>query len=89
MLDDGFELIEAVYNAKDLTLTFETKTFSPFIVTIGTKTAPASVVKTGEGLNSSRIVIGTLLIVAAAAAATGFFLLRKEEEPDNVDNPAN
>ena len=89
MLDDGFELIEAVYNAKDLTLTFEIKTFSPFIVTIGTKTAPASVVKTGEGLNSSRIVIGTLLIVAAAAAATGFFLLRKEEEPDNVDNPAN
>ncbi len=79
MLDEGFELIEAVYNAKDLTLTFETKTFSPFVVTIGTKAAPAAVVKTGETVNTTRIVIASILIGAAAAAGI-LFIRRRETE---------
>lgn len=79
MTDDGFELIEAVYNAKNLTLTFETKTFSPFVVTIGTKAAPASVVKTGEAVNTTRIVIASILTGAAAAAGILFIKRRQDE----------
>ena len=85
MLDEGFELIEAVYNAKDLTLTFETKTFSPFVVTIGTKAAPAAVVKTGETVNTTRIVIASLLIGAAAAAGI-LFIRRRESEIEKEEN---
>jgi hypothetical protein len=85
MLDEGFELIEAVYNAKDLTLTFETKTFSPFVVTIGTKTAPAAVVKTGETVNTTRIVIASILIGAAAAAGI-LFIRRREAEIEKEEN---
>ena len=85
MLDEGFELIEAVYNAKDLTLTFETKTFSPFIVTIGTKAAPAAVVKTGETVNTTRIVIASILIGAAAAAGI-LFIRRREAEIEKEEN---
>ena len=79
---DKFELIEAVYNAKNLTLTFETKSFSPFVVTTGTKTA-AAVVSTGEAIDSTRIVIASLMI--AAAAATGLYLIRKKEETKEKD----
>lgn len=85
MLDEGFELIEAVYNAKDLTLTFETKTFSPFVVTIGTKAAPAAVVKTGETVNTTRIVIASILIGAAAAAGI-LFIRRRETEIEKEEN---
>ena len=85
MLDEGFELIEAVYNAKDLTLTFETKTFSPFVVTIGTKAAPAAVVKTGETVNTTRIVIASILIGAAAAAGI-LFIIRRETEIEKEEN---
>lgn len=85
MLDEGFELIEAVYNAKDLTLTFETKTFSPFVVTIGTKAAPAAVVKTGEAVNTTRIVIASILIGAAAAAGI-LFIRRRETEIEKEEN---
>ena len=79
---DKFELIEAVYNAKNLTLTFETKSFSPFIVTIGTKVA-AAVVSTGETVDYTRYVIASLMI--AAAAATGLYLIRKKEETKEED----
>lgn len=85
MLDEGFELIEAVYNAKDLTLTFETKTFSSFVVTIGTKAAPAAVVKTGETVNTTRIVIASILIGAAAAAGI-LFIRRRETEIEKEEN---
>lgn len=85
MLDEGFELIEAVYNAKDLTLTFETKTFSPFVVTLGTKAAPAAVVKTGETVNTTRIVIASILIGAAAAAGI-LFIRRREAEIEKEEN---
>lgn len=85
MLDEGFELIEAVYNAKDLTLTFETKTFSPFVVTIGTKAVPAAVVKTGETVNTTRIVIASILIGAAAAAGI-LFIRRREAEIEKEEN---
>lgn len=85
MLDEGFELIEAVYNAKDLTLTFETKSFSPFVVTIGTKAAPAAVVKTGETVNTTRIVIASILIGAAAAAGI-LFIRRRETEIEKKEN---
>ncbi len=85
MLDEGFELIEAVYNAKDLTLTFETKTFSPFVVTIGTKAAPAAVVKTGETVNTTRIVIASILIGAAAAAGI-LFIKRRQDELEKEEN---
>ena len=80
--EDEFELIEAVYNAKNLTLTFETKSFSPFIVTIGTKVA-AAVVSTGETVDYTRYVIASLMI--AAAAATGLYLIRKKEETKEED----
>ena len=85
MLDEGFELIEAVYNAKDLTLTFETKTFSPFVVTIGTKAAPVAVVKTGETVNTTRIVIASILIGAAAAAGI-LFIRRRETEIEKEED---
>ena len=88
VLDEGFEVLEAVYNATDLTLTFETKTFSPFVVTIATKTAPASVVKTGEDVNTTRIVIATLLISAAAAAGILFIKRRRDEaEKEEISDP--
>lgn len=77
--DDNFEIIEAVYSAQNLTLTFETKTFSPFVVMTGTKAAPASVVKTGETVNTTRIVIASLLIGAAAAAGILFIRRRNDE----------
>lgn len=76
--DDGFELLTAIYNATNLTLTFETKTFSPFVVTIGTY-APASIVKTGETVSQTRIVVATLLITAAAAAGILFIKRRRDE----------
>lgn len=83
--DDKFEIIEAVYNAKDLTLTFETKSFSPFVVAFGTKAAPASVVKTGEDIATTRIVIASILI--GAAAATGIlFIRRRETEIEKKEN---
>lgn len=84
MLEDGFELIEAIYNAKNLTLTFETDTFSPFVVTTGTKTA-AAVVSTGETVDYTRYVIASLMI--AAAAATGLYLIRKKEEYSEENDP--
>ncbi len=83
--DDKFEIIEAVYNAKDLTLTFETKSFSPFVVAFGTKAAPASVVKTGEDIATTRIVIASLLIGAAAAAGI-LFIRRRESEIEKEEN---
>ncbi len=83
--DDKFEIIEAVYNAKNLTLTFETKSFSPFVVAFGTKAAPASVVKTGETVNTTRIVIASLLIGAAAAAGI-LFIRRRESEIEKEEN---
>lgn len=83
--DDNFEIIEAVYNATNLTLTFETKTFSPFVVMTGTKAAPASVVKTGETVNTTRIVIASLLIGAAAAAGI-LFIRRRESEIEKEEN---
>ncbi len=83
--DDKFEIIEAVYNAKDLTLTFETKSFSPFVVAFGTKAAPASVVKTGEDIATTRIVIASLLIGAAAAAGI-LFIRRREAEIEKEEN---
>ena len=82
--EDKFELIEAIYNAKNLTLTFETDTFSPFVVTTGTKTA-AAVVSTGEAIDSTRVVIASLMI--AAAAATGLYLIRKKEEYSEENDP--
>lgn len=82
MLDDGYEIIEAVYNAKNRTLTFETKSFSPFVVSVGTKTA-AAIVSTGETVDYTRIVIASLMI--AAAAATGLYLIRKKEETKEKD----
>ena len=83
--EETFEIIEAVYNAKNKTITFETKTFSPFVVFAGTKTA-AAIVSTGETTNTTRIVIASVMI--AAAAATGLFLIRKkEEEKENDSNP--
>jgi hypothetical protein len=83
--DDKFEIIEAVYNAQNLTLTFETKSFSPFVVAIGTKAAPASVVKTGEDIATTRIVIASLLIGAAAAAGI-LFIRRRESEIEKEEN---
>ena len=83
--DDKFEIIEAVYNAKNLTLTFETKSFSPFVVAFGTKAAPASVVKTGEDIATTRIVIASLLIGAAAAAGI-LFIRRRETEIEKKEN---
>ena len=83
--DDKFEVIEAVYNATNLTLTFETKTFSPFVVMIGTQAAPAPVVKTGEDINVTRIVIASLLIGAAAAAGI-LFIKRREYEIEKEEN---
>ena len=83
--DDKFEIIEAVYNAKNLTLTFETKSFSPFVVAFGTKAAPASVVKTGEDIATTRIVIASLLIGAAAAAGI-LFIRRRESEIEKEEN---
>ena len=83
--DDKFEIIEAVYNAKNLTLTFETKSFSPFVVAFGTKAAPASVVKTGEDIATTRIVIASILIGAAAAAGI-LFIRRRETEIEKEEN---
>ena len=83
--DDGFELLTAIYNATNLTLTFETKTFSPFVVTIGTKAAPAAVVKTGETVNTTRIVIASILICAAEAAGI-LFIRRREAEIEKEEN---
>lgn len=83
--DDKFEIIEAVYNAKNLTLTFETKSFSPFVVAFGTKAAPAAVVKTGETVNTTRIVIASILIGAAAAAGI-LFIRRRETEIEKKEN---
>ena len=83
--DDKFELIEAVYNAQNLTLTFETKTFSPFVVMIGTKAAPSPVVKTGEDINVTRIVIASLLIGAAAVAGI-LFIKRRNDEIEKEEN---
>ena len=83
--DDKFEIIEAVYNAKNLTLTFETKSFSPFVVAFGTKAAPASVVKTGENIATTRIVIASILIGAAAAAGI-LFIRRREAEIEKEEN---
>ena len=83
--DDKFEIIEAVYNAKNLTLTFETKSFSPFVVAFGTKAAPASVVKTGEDIATTRIVIASILIGAAAAAGI-LFIRRREAEIEKEEN---
>ena len=83
--DGGYELIKATYDASKNTLTFKTSTFSPFIAAIGKKvtTAPASVVKSGEDVNTTRIVIASLLIGAAAAAGILFIRRRKVEKEQN------
>ncbi len=95
LLDDGgYELLNATYDAKANTLTFTTSTFSPFIPALGikvteattsTNAAPASVVKTGEDIATTRIVIASLLIGAAAAAGI-LFIRRRESEIEKEEN---
>ena len=83
--DGGYELVKATYDAAKNTVTFKTSTFSPFIAAIGKKvtTSPASVVKTGEDVNTTRIVIASLLIGAAAAAGILFIRRREAEQEQN------
>jgi LPXTG-motif cell wall-anchored protein len=53
------------------------------VVTIGTKAAPAAVVKTGETVNTTRIVIASILIGAAAGI---LFIRRRETEIEKEEN---
>ena len=84
LLDDGYEIIEAIYNAKNKTITFETKSFSPFVVSVGTKTA-AAIVSTGETVDYTRIVIASMMI--AVAAATCVILIRKKKVEKEDSDP--
>lgn len=77
--DGGYELLKATFDSATNTITFKTSSFSPFIPALGTKADPAPVVKSGEGINTTRLVIASLFIGAAAVTGILFIRRRKSE----------
>lgn len=71
VIDDGYELIEAVYDAEKLTLTFETKTFSPFVVTTATRTETTATPTPTEAPKPTETAKQAEAATAVAVTSTG------------------
>ena len=85
--DDSYEIIEATYDADELTLTFDTSSFSPFVSCRGTKVESTGGNTTNNTTNTTTNTTTTTPTTAATPAATENKTDTKAEETTATPTP--